>query len=89
MLSGTTKVTVEMTTRRPTLADVQEALDILRAEGVPDEFEVSIIQSEDREYVQDVPYAERPVSLLFRMEAERASRTATQARVQLGVDARP
>lgn len=74
-LNGTTRVTVEMTGRRPTIADVRQALDILTADGLPDTFEVAIEQSENREYVEGVAYADRPVTFLFRVEAERAAVT--------------
>jgi hypothetical protein len=75
-LTATTRVTVEVTSRPPTIADVREALDILIAEGIPDTFEVDIDQREDREYVDGVPFNERPVKHIFRLTAERASRTA-------------
>lgn len=74
-LSATTKVTVELTGRRPTIADVRAALDVLTTEGIPDTFEVDIVQREDREYIDGVPHSERPVTLTFRVEAERASKS--------------
>lgn len=74
-LSGTTTVTVEMRGRRPTIEDVRAALDTLTAEGIPETFEVSIQQSEDREFIKDMPYDERPVEFLFRVTAERAAKS--------------
>lgn len=73
-LEATTRVSVEMRGRRPTIEDVRAALDTLTAEGIPETFEVSIIQREDREYEKDVPYEDRRVDYLFRVEAERAAR---------------
>lgn len=74
-LDGTTRVVVELRDRKPTIEDVRAALDTLTAEGIPETFEVSILQSEDREYIQDVPFDDRPVKYLFRVQAERAARS--------------
>lgn len=73
-LDATTKVVVELTHRRATIEDVRDALDTLTAEGIPDSFEVSIWQSVDREYIEGVPHADRPVTHRFRVEAERAAK---------------
>lgn len=70
-LDGTTTVTVELRGRRATIEDVRAALDTLTAEGIPETFEVSILQNEDREYAPDKGYADREVTYLFRVEAER------------------
>lgn len=75
-LNATTSVTVELTGRRPTIDDVRAALDVLTAEGIPETFEVDIVQREDREYIDGVPHAERPVTLLFRITAERAGKSS-------------
>lgn len=59
----------------PPTEDVRAALDTLTAEGIPETFEVDIIQREDREYATDVPYKDRAVEYLFRVEASRAAKT--------------
>ena len=60
--------------RKPTIEDVQYALDVLRAEGIPDSFEVDVVNSEEREYEKDVPYADQKVVRVFQISAERAAR---------------
>lgn len=74
-LTAATRVTVELTGRRPTIADVRAALDTLAAEGIPETFDVDIDQREDREYIEGVPHAERPIAYTFRVTADRASKT--------------
>lgn len=73
MLDATTTVRVELRDRRATIEDVQDALDTLRAEGIPDTFEVSIDQRAEREYDKDVPVDERPVTHSLVVEAHRAA----------------
>lgn len=71
--SATTTVRIELTGRRATIEDVQDALDTLRREGIPETFEISLHQSQDREYIEGVPYAERPVAHSLWVEAARAA----------------
>lgn len=71
----TTTITVEICDRKPTVEDVQDALNILRAEGIPDTFEVEILSREEVEYAPDKPRDERKTTRTFRMSAERAAKT--------------
>lgn len=75
MSTNTTTVTVEITDRRPTIEDIQAALDVLRAEGIPDTFEVNVLSTQEREYDANVPPSQRRVMQTFRMTAERAAKT--------------
>lgn len=76
-LDGTTKVTVELRGRRATIEDVRQALNTLTAEGIPETFEVSIYQREEREYLKDVPHEDRPVEHVLSVEASRAARNSS------------
>lgn len=73
-LNGTTCVSVELRGRRATIADVRQALDTLVADDIPETFEVSIRQYEDREHAPDKAREDRKVEYVFSIEAERASR---------------
>lgn len=80
MTEAETQVTVRLAGRRATIEAVQEALDVLRAEGIPDTFEVSINQSEDRAYSEDVLYKDRPVEHLLVVHSTRvAKRTGAKS----------
>lgn len=79
LATGTTSVTVELLDRAPTIEDVQDALNVLVAEGIPPTFEVDILHSEDREYEEGVPYADRKVRRVFRITASRAAWTGVGA----------
>lgn len=71
-LVATTTVKVELD-RKPTIEDVRRVLDYLRAEGIPDTFEVDIFYGESREYEATVPYEDRRVTREFSVMASRAS----------------
>ncbi|MBA3782854.1 MAG: hypothetical protein H0X12_13510 [Nocardioides sp.] len=75
-LDATTSVTVRMDGRRATIEDLQEAINVLLAEGIPKTFEVDVNQSTERIGDRDVPYADRPLSHTFSLTAERASKGA-------------
>lgn len=70
---STTTIAIELD-RLPTIKDIQRALDTMRAEGIPDTFEVDVVSTTVREDVKDVPYSERPERPLFRMTASRAAK---------------
>lgn len=76
--SSTTTVTVTFD-HPPTIEEVQDALDILRAEGIPDSFDVTIDSRSEREYIKDVPLEDRPERYTFTVSAERAAKSATEA----------
>ena len=86
LTEATTTVRIELSGRPALIKDVQHALDTLLAEGIPDTFEISFHQSEERDSSSDLPYSERPIVHRMWIEARRASKTpAAQA---LGVMAR-
>lgn len=76
-LDATTSIEVALN-RKPTLEDVQDALDYLRAEGIPDSFEVDISYSEDREYEEGVAWTDRKVTRRFVLSASRRSTEPTR-----------
>lgn len=59
--------------RRATIEDVQEALDTLRCEGIPDSFEMTIDQSHDRVWEADVPARDQKREHVLRISAQRAA----------------
>ncbi|MBB3041003.1 hypothetical protein [Nocardioides soli] len=75
-LTATTRVTVEVSGRRPTIADMQVALDILAAEGIPSTFDIHVDQRTGREYIEGVPVDERPMTFTLSVTAERAAAVA-------------
>lgn len=78
-MSETVTVTVELD-RQPTIEDIQAAIDTLRAEGIPDSFEVDVVSTTERVYEEDVHYADRVERVAFRMSAQRSARTVPSSR---------
>lgn len=75
MTDADSTVTVEVVLRgrRATIEDVQGALDTLRSEGIPDTFEVTVVQSEERIHEEDVPYRDQKREHCLRVHARRAA----------------
>lgn len=72
-LDSTTTVRIELGGRRATVEDVQQALDTLRADGIPGTFEVAIGQSDDRKHEAGVACEDRIPNHRFWIEARRAA----------------
>lgn len=77
----TTKVEIVIEGRPATIADLQDALDTFRAEGIPEALEVDVRQSEDREYAPEKPYAERAVFHTLRISATRTAKAAPRLHI--------
>lgn len=76
-LVATTKVRIELEGRTATIADLQAALDTFKREGIPETFEVSFHQFEERDNSDSaVPYAQRQVTRRMWLESERAAVTS-------------
>ena len=73
-LESTTEVTVTLTGRRATIEDVQSALDVLLAEGIPETFEIDVDQRETTDYLPNTPPAERPIRHSLTVSASRAAK---------------
>ena len=72
---STTTVEVIVRGRHATVEDVQDALDTLRAEGIPDTFDVEIYQREDRIPEEGVEYRHQRREHVLTVRASRAART--------------
>lgn len=76
---STTSVEVVLRGRKATIEDVQQALDTLRAEGIPDTFNVDVTQSEDRVWEANVASADQKREHVLRIVAKRAARSGASA----------
>ena len=74
-ITATTTVSLTIEGRPATIKDVQDALDVLRTEGIPDTFEISLRQAEDRVHVEGVPYRDQERRHTLNIEAKRAAVT--------------
>lgn len=82
-MSETTTVRIELD-RQPTIEDIQQALDVFRAEGIPDTFEVDLHHGTERVGPRDLPYSEQEVRHTFWITAERAAKSAARKEQQEG-----